>query len=262
MLGRAVSNLGEFITFFHMQPRDKPKHVSMQPRDKPKQQQEMEVRHYIADEELHEPVMFEKEYVASVPTPTNPQQRRIQVEIQRLQKLFGRYVAYGLRLQVPNSTRRVLLFVSSILGGQETNLSLTGLQRIEKSLKLFQVKVEKLQAEQRELFNQTYKKRSPDEGVSTSSPAKRVRTQQPHENKPMGIDTTSVEADILCPTTLSPATQRVLSLPGVSPTCVMPPGRRKVLQEKLGEAEKNQQLNFGHGILEEPIRFKVVAQRP
>jgi len=207
---------------------------------------------------LAQPVVFEAEYAAKVPVPTNEQERAIQAEVRRLQDTYGRYVAYGLRLQVPASTRRILLFVASVLGGLETKLSVVGLQRIERSLKLFKAKVCKLQeditrsmvadygansvslkracessdsivqspASTMQTPNLEQEERSPCEALnSIQSPPKRMKFDQ----QDISIITDAPALDISS-STLSPATQRVLTLPGVSPSSVMT--GRKVVMEK------------------------------
>lgn len=236
----------------------------------------MEMRHPAADAALLQPVVFEKEYINVQNAPMDEKQREIRAEVLRLQTEYGRYVAYGLRLQVPASTRRVLLFVSSVLGGQESKLSLVGLQRVERSLFLFRVKVEKLQQEQEQLQQPPSQKRAAEEQATSVESPKRLK----HELKPLETTPSSGKIDI-SPTTLSPATQRVLALPGVSPSSVMTPGRRTVLNtisETTAEAiamriaENQQKLSFvtspgrgvfGHGIMEEPIKFCTLnAQEP
>lgn len=228
----------------------------------------LEVRHHTADAALLQPVVFEKEYVNAMSDPADEKQSQVRSEVLRLQSEYGRYVAYGLRLQIPASTRRVLLFVSSVLGGQESKLSMVGLERVEKSLRLFKIKVENLQEEQ--LLQSIGQKRSAEEASPAVETPKRFKS-----GKPAPIDTApSLLQGDLAPTTLSPATQRVLALPGVSPTSVMTPGRRKVLNKVLSEnkeaasamkqAESQQHVFFGHGILEEPIKFNssVIANGP
>jgi hypothetical protein len=258
----------------------------------------MEIRHHdSANAAFSNPIEYEPEYQTRAATPIDETQRLIRAEVQRLQKEYGRYLAYGLRLQIPSATRRVLLFVSSVLSGHECKLTIHGLQRVEKSLKLFRAKVEALQEQQAQIVGEKRSLAAPSSTPTDADPVstplqasrqlKRPRRTQPQ--KPTPIDTTPglTRVDIV-PTTLSPATQRVLALPGVSPSSVMKSSRVVLDDDKAtqqlsaahvdvdsaikeaGEqpcvsftadcsdiAQPQQPLQFGHGIIQEPIQFTV-----
>jgi len=217
---------------------------------------------------LTRPIVFEEEYAAKIPAPADEKERHIQAEVMRLKQEYGRYVAYGLRLQMPDNTRRVLLFVASVLGGMETKLSLVGLQRIEKSLVMFRNKVSKLQeslvshetceTHQRETVGGCFesernlKRDVPAELESMRSPpAKKIKGSQN-----ITIDTNTDAIDVSL-TNLSPATQKILTLPGVSPSSVM--GRRTVLQEKTETNKKTHTATSEayNNKLSEPIKFRL-----
>jgi len=265
----------------------------------------MEIRHHdSANVAFSNPVVWEPEYQIQAATPVDETQRLIRAEVQRLQTEYGRYVAYGLRLQIPSATRRVLLFVSSVLNGQETKLTLIGLGRVEKSLRLFRGKVETLQEQQAQVVGEKRSRDTPSNvdsapiwtPLQASRQLKRARRTQ---QKPAPIDTTPglTRVDIV-PTTLSPATQRVLALPGVSPSSVITAGRRKVVLDHVitqqpgaacidveraikeagdkpcvsfmadcnrgcdSDMAQQQSQQFGHGIIEEPIQFTVHQSMP